>query len=243
MFVSQAHVRIMQVHFQPATLKKGNSSITDYFHKMKTLIDMLPAYGQPLNDFETVSFLLAGLRLEFDPLVTSVTTRVDPISRDDIYGLLLAYEMRLEQQMATTDLSNSPTHFTARNLGNSGQRGKGFNDARGRGFPPMVVATVVLFRADVVPPIVNVVPPIVDMVVASTSILMLQAPPVSSIRFATSQDTMTSPTISILISPLIMTLRPTCRLSTPLLAYRLMTVGATIQGPLTISQVICTIST
>jgi hypothetical protein len=224
----------MQVHFQLATLKKGNSSVTDYFHKMKTLIDTLAAYGQPLNDFETVSFLLAGLGLEFDHLVTSVTTRVDPISRDDIYGLLLAYEMCLEQRMATTDLSNSSTHFTARNLGNSGQRGKGFNAARG--FSPMVMATMVLFRA-------YVVPPLVDVVVTSTSILMLQAPPVSSICFATSQDTMPSPTISILISPLSMTLCPTCRLSTPLLAYRLMTVGAMIQGPLTISQVICTIST
>jgi len=210
----------MQVHFQLATLKKGNSSVTDYFHKMKTLIDTLAAYGQPLNDFETVSFLLAGLGLEFDHLVTSVTTRVDPISRDDIYGLLLAYEMCLEQRMATTDLSNSSTHFTARNLGNSGQRGKGFNAARG--FSPMVMATMVLFRAYVVPPLVDVV---------------------VTICFATSQDTMPSPTISILISPLSMTLCPTCRLSTPLLAYRLMTVGAMIQGPLTISQVICTIST
>jgi hypothetical protein len=96
MFASQAHVRIMQVHFQLATLKKGNSSVTDYFHKLKNLSDTLAACGQPLNDFEAVSFLLSGLGSEFDPLVTSVTTRVDPISRDDIYDLLLAHEMRLE---------------------------------------------------------------------------------------------------------------------------------------------------
>jgi len=43
-----------------------------------------------------LSFLLVGLGSEFDPLVTSVTARVNPISRDDIYGLLLAHEMRLE---------------------------------------------------------------------------------------------------------------------------------------------------
>jgi hypothetical protein len=51
MFASQAHAQIMQVHFQLATLKKGTSSITDYFHKMKTLSDTLAACGQPLNDF------------------------------------------------------------------------------------------------------------------------------------------------------------------------------------------------
>jgi hypothetical protein len=94
---SQAHARIMQVHFQLVTLKKGNSYVTDYFHKLKTLSDTLAACGQPLNDFEAISFLLAGLGSEFDPLVTSLTTLVDPISRDDIYGLLLAHEMCLEQ--------------------------------------------------------------------------------------------------------------------------------------------------
>jgi hypothetical protein len=123
MFASQAHARIMHVHFQLATLKKGNSSISDYFHKMKTLSDTLVACEQPLNDFEAISFLLAGLGSEFDPLVTLVTTQVDPISRDDIYGLLHAYEMCLEQQLATMDLSNASAHITARNSGNSGQRG------------------------------------------------------------------------------------------------------------------------
>jgi hypothetical protein len=134
MFVSQAHARIMQVHFQLATLKKGNSSITDYFHKLKTLSDTLVACCQPLNDFEAVSFLLVGLGSEFDPLVTSVTTRVDPITRDDIYGLLVAHEMRLEQQLANTDISNATAHVTTRNSGNSGQRDRSFNTVCGRGF-------------------------------------------------------------------------------------------------------------
>jgi hypothetical protein len=69
--------------------------------------------------------------------VTSVTTQVDPISRGDIYGLLLAHEMRLEQQLATTNISNPSAHLTACTPGNSGQRGRGFNAARGcgRGFP------------------------------------------------------------------------------------------------------------
>jgi hypothetical protein len=56
---------------------------------------------------------------------------VDPISRDDIYGLLLAHAMRLEQQMATTDLSHSSAHLIARTTGHSGQCGRGFNAARG----------------------------------------------------------------------------------------------------------------
>ena len=40
----------MQIHYQLATLKKGNSSIADYFHLATTLVDTLVAIDQPLND-------------------------------------------------------------------------------------------------------------------------------------------------------------------------------------------------
>jgi hypothetical protein len=37
MFASQSQARVMQSHFQLATLNKGSSSIVDYFHKFKIL--------------------------------------------------------------------------------------------------------------------------------------------------------------------------------------------------------------
>jgi ABC-type metal ion transport system substrate-binding protein len=93
MFASEARARVMQVYFQLATVKKGNNSITKYFQTIKMLNDTLAAAGQPLNDFESVSFLLKGLSSEYDPFVTSVTTRVDPLSFDELYSYLLAHEM------------------------------------------------------------------------------------------------------------------------------------------------------
>jgi hypothetical protein len=80
MFASQARARVMQIYFQLATVNKGNNSITKYFQTIKNLSDTLAAAGQPLNDFESVSFLLKGLGSEYDPFVTLVTTRVDPLS-------------------------------------------------------------------------------------------------------------------------------------------------------------------
>lgn len=61
MHVHLSILRTMQVHYQLTTLKKGNSSIADYFHQFTTLVDTLVAIDQPLNDFELISFLLAGL--------------------------------------------------------------------------------------------------------------------------------------------------------------------------------------
>jgi len=91
LFTSQTKARTMQVHYQLATLKKGSSSIADYYHTFQTLCDSLAVVGQPLNGFENVSFLLAGLGSDFDPFVTSITTRAEPLSVDEIYGHLLSH--------------------------------------------------------------------------------------------------------------------------------------------------------
>ena len=88
----------MQIHYQLATLKKGNSSIAGYFHQFTTLVDTLAATVHALNDFEITSFLLAGLGSEYDFFVTSVTTRVDPLTIDELNGHLLAHELWLEHQ-------------------------------------------------------------------------------------------------------------------------------------------------
>ena len=52
MFTSQSEARTMQIHYQLTTLKKGNSSIADYFHQFTTLVDTLAAIAEPLNDFD-----------------------------------------------------------------------------------------------------------------------------------------------------------------------------------------------
>jgi hypothetical protein len=101
---------MMQVHYQLATSKKGTSSVTNYFQKMKLMSDTMAAIGQPLN----VSYLLASLRSEFDPFVTFVTTRVDPLSLEEIYGHLLAYEMRLEQHLPIAKISQPSANFSSR---------------------------------------------------------------------------------------------------------------------------------
>jgi hypothetical protein len=136
MFASQACARVMQIYFQLATVKKGSNSITKYFQTIKTLSDTLVAAGQPLNDFESVSFLLKVLGSEYDLFVTSVTTRVDPLSIDELYGHLLAHEMRLEHQTSALDLPPAAANFTNRSFTPRGRDycghvGRPFNRDRG----------------------------------------------------------------------------------------------------------------
>jgi len=82
----------------------------------------LAAVGKPIEASKLVTIILVGLGPEYDPLVTSVTTRQDSISLNELYGFMLSYEMRLEQHKSTIDLSistantaqrqNHPIHIT-----------------------------------------------------------------------------------------------------------------------------------
>ena len=93
MFTSQSWVRTIQIHYQLLTLKKGDSSVADYFHRFTTLA----VVDHPLDNFELVSFLLPGLGSVYDSLVIVVQTRVDPLAIEDLYVHLLTHEIWFAQ--------------------------------------------------------------------------------------------------------------------------------------------------
>ena len=126
MFTSQSRARIMQIHYQLATLRKGDSPIADYFHRFTNLADTLAAVDHPLNDIEMISFLLAGLGSDYDSFVTSVNTHVEPLSLEDLYSHLLAHELRLIQNQPSVDLSVDAANYAQKGSSNRGGRGNRF---------------------------------------------------------------------------------------------------------------------
>jgi hypothetical protein len=69
--------------------------------------------------------LLKGLGSEYDPFVTSVTMRVDPLSMDEQYGHVLAHEMRIEQQLPSIDLAQPSANISSRSPMPRGQGYRG----------------------------------------------------------------------------------------------------------------------
>jgi hypothetical protein len=137
LFTSHSRARTMQVHYQLATLKKGNTSVADYFQKFTSLTDTLAAVNQTLNDFEATSFLLAGLGTDYDSFVTSATTRVEPLTIEEIYGHLLAHEQRIQHQLSSLDVSLAGANFAAKGKPPRGGRGTRLSSGRsftGRGY-------------------------------------------------------------------------------------------------------------
>ncbi|KAF5475573.1 hypothetical protein F2P56_007367 [Juglans regia] len=140
LFAAQSSAHIMQTQYQLATLKKGSESISSYFNKARTLAASMGAAGQPLSDSEFTVYLLAGLGTDFDSLVTSLTTRADPLSPHQIYSYLLNHESRLAHQTTTllsanhltahvtTTKSSAPSSSTY----SPSQRGRGGRNFRGK---------------------------------------------------------------------------------------------------------------
>lgn len=96
MFSSQSRARIIQIHIQLSSIQKEDTSIV-YFNKVKSLTNTLAAVGKPLSEEKIIIHLLTGLDADY-PLVTSITTRTEPISLNDVYAHVLSYEMCLAQQ-------------------------------------------------------------------------------------------------------------------------------------------------
>uniref|UniRef100_A0A2N9GV08 Retrotransposon gag domain-containing protein n=1 Tax=Fagus sylvatica TaxID=28930 RepID=A0A2N9GV08_FAGSY len=128
MFTAHSRARTMNIHYQLSTLKKGDSSIADYFHKFTGLVDTLAAIDQPLKQEEQISFLLAGLGSEYESFVTTVQMRTDLISIESLYGHLLSHELHLAQSQPKVDLNLAGAHFASRGGSSRGGRGGRFSN-------------------------------------------------------------------------------------------------------------------
>ena len=79
-----------------ATTKKENSTVAEYFAKMKALGDDMAAAGRPLEDEELVEYILTGLGEDFQSMVAALCARVEPISIGELYSQLLSFESRMD---------------------------------------------------------------------------------------------------------------------------------------------------
>ncbi|CAO2145820.1 unnamed protein product [Urochloa humidicola] len=127
MFSSQTRARAINTRLALATAHKGNQSVTEYVGKMKALGNEMAAARRPLEDDELVEYIVTGLDHEFSPIVSALAMRLDPVSVDELYSQLLAFETRME--LIHGGNSNSCSSV---NMAQRGGRGGNIN-SRGRG--------------------------------------------------------------------------------------------------------------
>jgi hypothetical protein len=154
-FTSESQACVLALRLQLTTAKKGNLSVSYYYQQIKHTVATLAAAGHPISDQEFTSYLLGGLGSEYDPFMTSVTTRMEPLSIDTLFGHLLAHESRIakrhqdDNSFPTTNIAaRSPNlhrgrdnHRTFQRSSGQGQRSRGrasqfhASSSRGQGGP------------------------------------------------------------------------------------------------------------
>jgi hypothetical protein len=77
-----------------------------------------------MKDYEVIAYLLAGLPTEYDSFVTSMTTKNEPLTLDDAFMYLMAYEACQLQHQIELQLH----HGTSANYAGHGGRGCGRGD-------------------------------------------------------------------------------------------------------------------
>ena len=86
MFSSLSRSRINNIRIALSNVQKGTQTVGAYFAHIRSLADELAAAGKPLDDDEVISYILAGLDMEYQPLVSALDTRKEPITIDDLFA-------------------------------------------------------------------------------------------------------------------------------------------------------------
>jgi hypothetical protein len=138
---SISRAKVVQLRTQLAIAHKRAMTAKDYFLSIKRMADELAFAGQPLKSNEILTYVLAGLGQEYDSLVSTITSRFDVVTLEELYSLLVIAETRINQHYETIQVVESvnmdtrqPPLFQSRpgNIYPSFNRGRG-SSYRGKG--------------------------------------------------------------------------------------------------------------
>ena len=77
---------------QLQTTKKNAMTMSDDVNKMKNLADSLAMARKYVTEDDLISYILAGLETEYNPVVVNITARTDDLYLLEVFSLLLNHE-------------------------------------------------------------------------------------------------------------------------------------------------------
>jgi hypothetical protein len=133
MYASGTRAGTDYIRISLATMKKGNNSIAEYVSKAHTLADEMTLAAKKIDDEELISYILAGLDYEYNPVVSSLVARPDVITIKEVYSQLLAYEQRVQRQQQEEGYQASANAASRGRGVIHGRFGQRRGQSRGRG--------------------------------------------------------------------------------------------------------------
>ncbi|KAK6134026.1 hypothetical protein DH2020_032230 [Rehmannia glutinosa] len=77
-FTGQSKEKLLHYTMKLQTLKKGSLSMRDYLNQMKNCFDLLASAGKRITETEQVMHIMSGLGSEYDAIMVSVSSRLEP---------------------------------------------------------------------------------------------------------------------------------------------------------------------
>ncbi|KAI4312192.1 hypothetical protein MLD38_037031 [Melastoma candidum] len=109
-YESTSTTRIINLRNQMQNLRKDGRTMQTYLNSLKALSDQLGAVGEPIKYRDYIWYMLEGLPVEYDSVVTAVYSRADQPSVEEVQNLLLSFEMRLERRQGLDSFIPQPLH-------------------------------------------------------------------------------------------------------------------------------------
>ena len=94
-FAAQTQAQAINTRIELTNLKKGNLSMTEYLAKIKMFSDEIACIGAALGNVEIVSHVLAGLDLDYNPVVSALAAWVEPVTVQELFTQLVSFDARL----------------------------------------------------------------------------------------------------------------------------------------------------
>ncbi|CAN1165745.1 Retrovirus-related Pol polyprotein from transposon RE1 [Linum perenne] len=98
-FQSQTRARRMAMRGQLQSITKGALSMMEYIEKKLALADSLAETLHPVADEDLIGYILDGLDSTYGPFTSAFMMRSEAVHIDDLTGLLLNEEARLEREL------------------------------------------------------------------------------------------------------------------------------------------------
>jgi sirohydrochlorin ferrochelatase len=95
--VKEAKIQTYRGQFEQLKMKEYEY-ITTYLLRVDEIVNAIIGLGEEIEESVIVQKILRSLPIKFNPKISTLEERsdLDSISMDELYGIFIAYEMRME---------------------------------------------------------------------------------------------------------------------------------------------------
>lgn len=130
-FTTLSRSHLHQLKDRLSNISKGSKSMEDYLKQIKEIADQLAIASCPIQDEDLVFHILHGLPSSYDAFNTSIRTRSESITVDELTSLLCSESIHMDSHTKVSPNSGDLAVAFATNVSGSTNSSSSFSGSRG----------------------------------------------------------------------------------------------------------------